>query len=108
MPSFFTRQLPLQSETTVFILVNVFDIFMTYMLLRLGAVEANPLANYFLHRFGFNGMIFFKLMITGGVCVISQIVAIQSIEKAKRLLGLGTLIVSLVVAYSVFLMLTKI
>lgn len=81
---------------------------MTYMLLRFGAVEANPVANYFLHRFGFNGMIFFKLVITGGVCIISQIIAIQSIEKAKKLLGLGTLLVALVVAYSVFLFATKI
>lgn len=108
MRSFLTRQLPLQNETTIFILVNVLDIFMTYVLLRFGAIEANPLANHFLKHYGFNGMIFFKLVITGGVCIISQFVAIQSIEKAKRLLILGTAIVSLVVAYSTFLLVTKI
>jgi hypothetical protein len=108
MPSFLTRKLPLQDQTNVFILVNVLDVFMTYTLLRFGAVEANPLANYFLARFGFNGMIAFKLVITAGVCVIAQIIAIQSIEKAKNLLALGTVLVALVVAYSVYLFAAKV
>ena len=108
MPSFLTRKLPLQDKTTVFILVNVLDIFMTYILLTFGAIEANPIANFFLHRFGFNGMIFFKLAITAGVCVIAQIIAVQSIAKAKGLLTLGTVLVGLVVAYSVYLFVTKI
>ncbi len=108
MPSFLTRKLPLQDETTVFILVNVLDIFMTYILLRFGAIEANPIANFFLHRFGFNGMIFFKLAITAGVCVIAQVIAAESIAKAKGLLAVGTLLVGLVVAYSTYLFITKI
>ena len=104
MSSFLTRKLPLQDETTVFILVNVLDIFMTYILLRFGAIEANPIANFFLHRFGFNGMIFFKLAITAGVCVIAQVIAVESIAKAKGLLTLGTLLVGFVVAYSTYLL----
>ena len=108
MPSFLTRKLPLQDETTVFILINVLDIFMTYILLRFHAVEANPIANLFFVRFGFNGMIIFKLVITAGVCVITQIIALKSIAKAKGVLALGTLLVGLVVAYSVYLFITKI
>lgn len=108
MPSFLTRNLPLQDETTFFILVNVLDIFMTYVLLCFGAIEANPIANFFLHRFGFNGMIFFKLAITAGVCVIAQVIAVQSVAKAKGLLTLGTFLVGLVVAYSVYLFVAKI
>lgn len=108
MPSFWTRRLPLQDDTTFFILVNVLDIFMTYILLTLGAIEANPIANFFLQRFGFNGMIFFKLAITAGVCVIAQIIAAQNIPKAQRLLRLGTLLVALVVGYSVYLFIAKI
>lgn len=108
MSSFLTRKLPLQDETTLFILVNVLDIFMTYSLLRFGAIEANPIANYFLHRFGFNGMIFFKLAITAGVCVIAQIIATQSIAKAQTLLRLGTLLVGAVVVYSIYLFGAKI
>ncbi len=108
MSSFFTRKLPLQDETTFFIFVNVLDIFMTYILLTFGAIEANPIANFFLLRFGFNGMICFKLAITAGVCVIAQIIAAESIAKAKGLLALGTIVVGAVVAYSTYLFITKI
>ena len=108
MPSFLTRKIPLQDETSYFILVNVLDIFMTYILLRFGAIEANPIANFFLERFGFNGMIFFKLAVTAGVCVIAQIIALKSIAKARAVLALGTVLVGLVVAYSAYLFITKV
>lgn len=99
--SFFVRQLPLQNETTVFILVNVLDIFMTHRLLSLGGIEANPIANFFIRRWGFNGAIGFKLILVATVCVIAQIVATKKLNTAKRLLIVGTLIVSCVVIYSV-------
>ena len=99
--SFFVRQLPLQNETTVFILVNVLDIFMTHRLLSLGGIEANPIANFFIRRWGFNGAIGFKLILAATVCVIAQVVATKKLNTAKRLLIVGTLIVSCVVIYSV-------
>lgn len=99
----FNRSLPLQNETTYFILVNVLDIFMTYMLMRLGAIEANPIANYFFQLWNFNGMIAFKLVIVAIVCVIAQIVALKKIRAAWFLLTVGTIITGGVVIYSVLL-----
>lgn len=99
----FFHQLPLQNETTTFIMVNVLDIFMTYILLRFNAVEANPFANYFYLRWGFNGMIAFKLVIVTCVCVIAQIVATRKLATAKFLLVTGTLLTGAVVVYSVLL-----
>ena len=46
-----TRKLPLQDATTFFILINTLDIFMTYVLISLGAIEANPIANYFVEKY---------------------------------------------------------
>ena len=99
--SIFRGELPLETETTVFILANAFDVFMTYLLLNLGNFrESNALANFFLERFGMNGMIFFKFAIVAFVCVIAQIVATQKINLARWLLNFGTLLVGLVVIYS--------
>ena len=99
--SIFRGELPLETETTVFILANAFDVFMTYLLLNLGNFrESNALANFFLERFGMNGMIFFKFAIVAFVCVIAQIVATQKIKLARWLLNFGTLLVGLVVIYS--------
>ena len=94
-------ELPLQTETNFFILVNVLDVFMTYILLVNGAMEANPLANYVLLRWGFGGLIGFKLFIVAAVCIIAQLVATRRLGTARFLLIFGSLIVSAVVIYSV-------
>jgi len=101
----FQKQLPLQNETTYFILVNVLDFVMTYILLQSNrtVVEANPVADFFYQRWGFPGMIAFKLGLVAVICVLSQAVALRSIGKARFILITGIIIVSLVVAYSVSL-----
>ena len=91
----------------MFIFVNVLDIFMTYILIRAGAIESNPIAHYFLKNYNFDGMIFFKLSIVSAVCIIAQIIACKSIKKAKNLLTAGSGIVGAVVLYSLWLYTAK-
>ncbi len=101
----FLKKLPLETETTQFILVNLIDFFMTYILLRSGQFrEANPIAAYFLYSYGpIKGMLYFKLSLVLFVCMISQIVATQSLVKAQWLLRFGTLVVTGVVIYSLII-----
>lgn len=101
----FTGQLPLQNQTTIFILINCLDIFMTHRLLFKveGAVETNPIADFFIEKFDFNGAIGFKLLVVTVVCVIAQIVAIKKVKTAKFLLNAGSCIVGVVVVYSFLL-----
>lgn len=101
----FGGQLPLQTETTIFILINCLDIFLTYLLLATtkGAVEANPIADYFMQQWGFNGAIAFKLAIVAFVTVIAQIVAIKKPNTARFLLIGGSVLVGCVVIYSITL-----
>lgn len=98
------KNLPLQSETNYFILVNVLDIVMTNILLRMNAMESNPFAKWVLDRWGFVGMIAFKLIIVAVVCIIAQFVATRNLPRAKQLLYLGTAIVGAVVLYSALLL----
>lgn len=99
----FVKQLPLQNETTIFILINVFDIFMTYILLRFGAIESNPIANFVYQVWGFRGMIAFKLCIVAFVCVVAQVVALSKFRTAQFLLISGTMLTGGVVVYSALL-----
>lgn len=99
-----TGELPLQNEVTVFILVGVLDIFMTYILLRFGAVEANPFARPFLGRWGFNGLIYFKMVTIAFVTVMAQVTAQYRMSSGKKILTYGTVIVGIVVAYSIMLL----
>lgn len=96
----FSSELPLQTETSFFILANVLDVFMTYILIINGAIESNPLANYFLERWGFHAMLVFKLVIVALVCFIAQLIATKRIKTARFLLITGTLLVAAVVVYS--------
>jgi hypothetical protein len=100
----FYRQLPLQSETSYFILINVLDIIFTNALLRSGAIEANPLANYFLKHWGFPGMIAFKLVLVAGTCLVTQMIAVHHLNRAKQVLYIGCGMVGLVVGYSALLL----
>lgn len=97
----FSGELPLQTETSFFILANVLDVFLTYMLLINGAIESNPFANYFLDRWGFHAMMIFKLVIVTLVCFIAQLIATKRIKTARFLLITGTLLVAAVVVYSI-------
>lgn len=105
-----TGQLPLETETTVFILVNLLDFFTTYWLLAHrelglgGFYESNPIARYFLDRWGVvKGLLGFKLALVLFVCLIAQIVATRKPETARKLLVIGTVLVFGVVIYGVSL-----
>lgn len=93
----------LRDEASYFLLANFMDIVMTGILLRFSAVEANPIANYVLQRFGFSGMVGFKIASVALVCLIAFLIATRSQLKARLLLLGGTLVVSAVVVYSMFL-----
>ncbi|MBD3673726.1 MAG: hypothetical protein HUJ26_09405 [Planctomycetaceae bacterium] len=98
-------QLPLERETTVFILASMLDIFMTYKLLRTGHfLESNPIADYFIRHWGSKGMIYFKLSMTAFVCVLAQIIALKKPQSGEFVLKVGTLIVAAVVIYSFILL----
>ena len=103
----FFGPLPLQNETSVFILVSVLDIFTTYALLRFGGHEANPIANFFLRRWNVQGMVFFKMALVAFVAVLSQIIARRNLARASQVLNLGTIVVTAVVLYSVYLLARK-
>jgi len=96
------RQLPLESETTAFILVNVVDFLMTYLMLATGHFrESNPVARWFLESWGpIKGMLYFKLTMVTVVCLIAQIVYPRRPTTARLLLIAGSLAVCAVVVSS--------
>jgi hypothetical protein len=96
--------LPLQDETSHFILVNALDIFVTYLVVSTGGVEANPVARVVMARWGFHGMIGFKMAIVAFVTVIAQVIARRNLVTAGRLLNAGTLMVAGVVVYGLTLL----
>ena len=102
---FWKRELPLEAETCLFILVNALDVFMTYILLSLGEFrESNEMANYFFARWGIRGMVYYKFILVGVVTVTAQIIARKRLGTARYLLNSGSLIIACVVVYSGYLL----
>ena len=99
----------LAGETLVFFLASGLDFLLTRFLLlgfgsanRIGHIsEANPVARYILYHWGFDGLVIFKASMVLLVAVICQIIAVQRIDLARRVLVFATIAVLGVVMYSV-------
>lgn len=95
-----------EQELLLFVFVSALDIFATYILLRDGNfVESNPLAQFFFNRWGMKGMVYFKLVMVAGICTIAHVVSLQRPQSARRLLQFAIVVVTIVVVYSVLLLL---
>lgn len=102
----FRDKLPLERETAWFVLVNVFDFFATYLLLRRGGFrESNPIARWFMEGWGaVQGLLWYKLALVAFVCVMVQIIARRRLRTARWVLWFGTGVVGVVVIYSITLL----
>lgn len=105
---FFTKPLLLQNETVYFIFVNCLDIFVTYILLRFGGLESNPVADFFLRIGNVTGLVYFKMFVVAFVLVVAHLVSRSSERRARQLIWAGTAIVAAVVVYSLLLFLLHI
>jgi hypothetical protein len=95
-----------ESETLIFVLLSAVDLFVTYFLLHqnlqnLEFVEANPVARFFLYRWGLKGMVYFKFAMVAVVCVVTQIIARWRPRTARILLWFAIAVMFYVVVYSV-------
>lgn len=106
---FFFGHLPLETETGVFILVNVLDYLVTYLLLMqpgrgVRFVESNPVAQYFIDSWGpVKGMLGFKMAVVAFVCVLSQVIALKREDYGRGVLLIGIVATGFVVLYSLTL-----
>ncbi len=101
-----TREpLPLETETSVFILANMLDFFATYCLLTIGGFhESNPIARWFLDGWGpVKGLLMYKLTLVTTVCLITQLIYLERPKVARGILIFGSIGVFCVVIYSVML-----
>jgi Domain of unknown function (DUF5658) len=97
----FTKPLPLEHETSLFIFVSALDLFATYVLLRSGGFcESNALAQFFLAHGGLHGLIAFKFTLVALITVAAQVIAHRRLGTARLILNGGTLLVGAVVGYS--------
>ena len=106
-------ELPLETETCRFVLISLFDLFMTFLLLyfsnrgmmRNVVVESNPVARYFISGWGTTGLVWFKIGMVTLIVLATQVVATRRPVVAQLVLNGATLFVGSVVVYSACLLL---
>jgi hypothetical protein len=95
-----------------FLLMNVLDMALTYIVLNsqrredgwiITGDEGNQVARYFLDRWGFKGLFGFKLASAALVCGIAYVIAFKNVATSRRLLAFGTIVLASVVIYSLLL-----
>ena len=98
-------RLRLESETAWFVLLNLCDAVATYLLLRRnsGYFESNPIARWFYHGWGFEGMVWFKVAMVLFVITVAQLAAHKDERLARTLLVFGSVAVGGVFVYSFWL-----
>ncbi|MEM9701156.1 MAG: DUF5658 family protein [Planctomycetota bacterium] len=98
------RELPLETETTAFLLTAFLDILLTYLLLASGRFrESNAIADYFIAGWGVKGMVWFKMTLAAVVCTLAQAIARKNRRLGRFVLLLGAAVTGAVVVYSVTL-----
>jgi len=92
-----TRQLPLEEESAVFILVNFADVVLTGLAFRFGAREVNIAAKWVLHRFGLSGMVIYKFALVTFVLLVCQYIYPTHPKTARAVLLTGSVAYGLLV-----------
>ena len=90
-----------------FIFVSSLDIILTWVILRKGGVEVNPIAELVIDSWGLPGAIGFKFALMLFVIISCEIVGRTRDALARKLIILGILISSFPVVWSVTLLLVN-
>jgi hypothetical protein len=93
-----------------FIAVSAMDAFLTWLLLTRHSgqiVESNPLALFCIERWGFTGMVLFKILLVSIVILNYTIIVRHREQLARRVMNFGVVVVDAVVLYSLFLLVSQ-
>lgn len=99
---------PLDRDMLLYLVVSTVDVVLTYILLHGDGpwviVESNPVANFFLATVGFWGMVVYKAFLVGLVIFNCHWIARSRPQTALKVIRFAQLAVTVVVAYSMFLL----
>lgn len=86
------RPLPMGDEYGGFLLLNVFDLFLTGYIFRHGGREVNPVGIHVLERYGLAGFAVFKFLMVAFIIVVAEVVYRIQPQKARQLMTGANLI----------------
>lgn len=103
---FFKKDLVLGQEYLAFLLLNLFDLFLTGWMFRNHALEANGLAAWILLHLGARDFALFKFLMVIFIIVVCERIAINDLKRARFVILLGCAVYFLVICYEAYLIVT--
>lgn len=105
---FFKRDLTLTQEYLGFLLLNVFDLFLSGYIFRNGGREGNGAALWIQHRFGDVGFAVYKFLLVVVVVLACEGISLKNLRLARQIVTAGCVVLTLVVCWEVFLIFTRV
>jgi len=105
---FFKKDVLLAQEYLAFMLLNLFDLFLTGWIFRNNGSEANGLAVFILEHFHLIGFVIYKFFLVVVVVMACEGISVQSIRKSRIVITAGCLVYLFIVFWECFLIVTYI
>ncbi|MEO7714872.1 MAG: DUF5658 family protein [Capsulimonas sp.] len=103
---FFKKDVLLAQEYLGFLLLNMFDLFLTGLIFRLHGDEANGIAVFIMEHYGLAGFAIYKFLLVLVVVLACEGISLSSIRKSRIIITAGCLVYLLVVFWECFLITT--
>jgi hypothetical protein len=104
---FFKRDVLLAQEYLVFLLLNMFDLFLSGYIFRNGGMEANGLAAWIHQHFGQAGFAYYKFGLVAIVVMACEGISLKNIRTSRIIVTAGCMVYLLIVFWEVFLIITR-
>jgi len=105
---FFKRDVLLAQEYLGFLLLNIFDLFLTGYIFQHEGAEANKAAQAILTHFGPSGFAVYKFALVSVVVLACEGISLKSLRTSRAIVLGGCLLYLCVIAYESFLIITRI
>lgn len=102
------RDVVLSQEYLAFLLLNLFDLFLTGYIFRNHGLEANGAARFILQKYGLVGLPVYKFLLVIVLILACEGIAMRSIRIAKLIMTAGCVLYTALVFWEVFLIITQI
>ena len=104
---FFKRDVLLAQEYLGFLLLNMFDLFLTRYIFKIGGMEANGIAALIYAKGGPQAFALFKFGLVMVVVLACEGYSLKSVRVSRIIVTVGCLVYLLVVFWEVFLIITQ-
>jgi hypothetical protein len=105
---FSKRDVLLAQEYLGFLLLNLFDLFLSGYIFNHGGLEANAAASWIFTHFGARGFALYKFGLVLVLVLACEGISLKNVRTARVIVTFGCLVYLLLVFWEVFLIITEV